>query len=258
MQYGALVAGVVASLSLGGCGGAARAVVDRPSDITLKAALTSTVDAIYAARAQSAALKAANGNVPLGLNVCTVSAVFNIAATGTDTRSVTGSVSTPPDLYVSATVSGTSSSTATAIRGNQVTVTFTSPACNPVDTLGTKSPGDVVLLEREIEAAREGAPDPIHRGRPTPTPTLLPGQRRKPPATVAQVQSPPATSPVSPTTPTPTPVAPPTAASAPATSATSAAPTKPTKPTQLPDDCSSLNRPATTNGSTLQEGPIRC
>jgi hypothetical protein len=64
MRRGALTAGVVASLSLGGCGEASQVVVDRPSDITLKAALTSTVDAINAAREQSASLRRASGNVP--------------------------------------------------------------------------------------------------------------------------------------------------------------------------------------------------
>jgi len=142
-----------------GCTNASRAVVDQPSKITLKNALTSTVEAIYAARERSAELRRKIGGVPLGLNVCTLSATFNIAASGADTSSGNISVGTPADLFVSATVSGSVSESLSASRGNQVTVLFTSPACNPPDTLGTKSPKDVVLLEQEIEAAREGVPD---------------------------------------------------------------------------------------------------
>lgn len=164
MDRTAYSATVALAFLLTGCGGASKAVVDNPSGLTLQAALVDTVTSIYAARRQSLVLKEANGGVPLGLNVCSAQAVFNVSATGNDTRSVNGTLSTPQNLYVSASVSGSSSSTSTASRGNQVTVLFTSPACNPPDTLGTKSPDMVVLLEREIEAARYGAPDPIHRG----------------------------------------------------------------------------------------------
>ena len=163
MRFGRLAA-MVAAVAGAGCTNAARDVVDKPSDITLVAALESTVDAIYAARLRSAARRAQIGGSPLGLNVCDFTAVFNIAARGTDTRTGSVTASTPPNLYVSLSATGSRTDTATASRGNQVTVRFTSPACNPPDTLGTKSPKDVVLLEREIEAARAGAPDPLHTG----------------------------------------------------------------------------------------------
>lgn len=183
MDRTAVSATVALAFLLTGCGGASKAVVDNPSGLTLRAALVDTVTSIYDARRQSQVLRQANGGVPLGLNVCSAQAVFNVSASGTDTRSATGTLSTPENLYVSASVSGSSSSTSTASRGNQITVLFTSPACNPPDTLGTKSPDMVVLLEREIEAARYGAPDPVYRG-------PMPGQRSRHQAAQTRVKTP--------------------------------------------------------------------
>ncbi len=178
-----MVAAMGAAVAGAGCTNAANDVVNRPSDITLTAALESTVDSIYAARLRSAARRAQIGGLPLGLNVCDFTAVFNIAASGIDMRTGSVTASTPPNLYVSLSATGGRTDTATASRGNQVTVRFTSPACNPPDTLGTKSPKDVVLLEREIEAARAGAPDPLHTGSP-------PLVRRPRPATASTGASP--------------------------------------------------------------------
>lgn len=218
-----LVAAGSATLACAGCTGASRAVVDQPSAIDLKTALVSTVEAISAARDKATQIRGANQGVPIGLNVCTVSATFNIAASGIDERGISGTIGTPPNLYVSAAVAATSSATSTASRGNQITVVFTSPACNPADTLGTKSPGDVVLLEREIEAAREGAPDPIYRGPPA-------GATARARQAVRGSGGPPSSNPSAPGPTTPS---------------------TPAQPTPTPGDSSSLNCPAPGRGPTF-------
>ena len=176
---------VCVGLALAGCGNSATAVVDKPSDITLDSALASTVQAIYSSRKVSAELAAAEpDHIPLGMNVCTTTAVFNIAAGGTHTGTLNGTVGTPSNLYVSASVSGGVSDTQTANRGNQITVQFVSPACNPSGTLGTANPEKLTLLQQEIEAARDPGlppltrivdlPNPAPAGRRTPAPRRAP------------------------------------------------------------------------------------
>ena len=79
-----------------------------------------------------------------------------MTATGTDKQGLVLNVGTPPGAPVTLGVQGSLEATASATRGNAVTVTFTSPACNPADTLGTKSPNEVAHLQWQIGAARYG------------------------------------------------------------------------------------------------------
>ena len=139
---------------------AATNVVAQPSGITLDAALTQTVTALYQSRAKALELQNA-GYAPAGLNPCTITATFNIAATGTSTGSAGITAGSPAGAPVSVSANLQVTNTATANRGNQVTVVFTTPACNPTGTLGTTAPQNVVLLEREVESARRNLPDPI-------------------------------------------------------------------------------------------------
>ncbi len=156
MRNSGVVLAGAAALICSGCHNAATAVVARPSDITLDSALASTVQAIYGARKVSRDLRTNEpGHIPLGLNVCTTTAVFNVVAGATHTGTVNGTIGTPSNLYISASISGGVTDTQTASRGNQITVVFVSPACNPTGTLGTTSPEKVTLLEQEIEAARD-------------------------------------------------------------------------------------------------------
>ena len=152
---------LIASMAaLSGCHGAGD-VVAMPSNITLRTALVATIDALEAAHEESLKTrKTADG--PIGLNPCTVNVTFNVAASGTDTTQGGGNVGTPAaGAPIAASLNLTVTNSLTASRGNQIVVGFATPACNPSGTLGTTAPSDVVLLEREIEAARTGVADPI-------------------------------------------------------------------------------------------------
>ena len=152
---------ILSLLVVGACNNAADEVVDRPSNITLQQALTDTVDALYAASQESREKHRQHPDTSIGMNPCTLTATFNIAASGTSTTGISGGASTPAIAPATLNLSLSHSETATGSRGNQVQVTFNSEACNPGGTLGTTSPEKVVLLQREAEAAREGAADPV-------------------------------------------------------------------------------------------------
>lgn len=164
------------------CNGGSQSVVAQPSNITLAQALVDTVDAMAAARAEDQGIlkngfptvvpsKEKGGKpetqyvrVPaIGVNPCTITVQFNIAASGTSavgqqvTLAAAGKV-----VPVSGGVTLSNTNSTSANRGNQVTVAFVSPACNPSGTLGTSSPSSVTLLERENEAARDGDRDPVY------------------------------------------------------------------------------------------------
>lgn len=146
-------AAAILLLGLPGCG-ATRAVVNEPSQITLDRALKETVDALYAARAH--ADKIAADGPRIGLNACSVQAVFNITAGATANQGLVLNVGAPAGAPVVAGVQGTVGQTETVGRGNTVTVLFTTPACNPTGTLGSAEPENVALLQRQIALAREG------------------------------------------------------------------------------------------------------
>lgn len=177
---------VVACIGLlSACTNPAEQVVQHPSNVSLRTALITMVDALAAARAESqeiqergvlvpvvvhaptGAVQQGNSIVyesvpvgPIGINTCSVTATFNIAVSGSATTSEGGTV----DILrpIDSTLSISNSDASTASRGNQIAVTFTTPACNPAGALGTTAPWYVTLLQREIEAARTGGNDPIN------------------------------------------------------------------------------------------------
>lgn len=139
---------VIAACS--GCSGASP-VVSQPSNITIQEALQQTVAALHSI--QSPAAENGSGSA-IGFNPCTMEVTFSITAGGTDNKSLVLNLGAPAGAPVSAGLQGTIGSTATASRGNTVTLLFTTPACNPTSTLGTSRPDEVSLLQQQIGAAR--------------------------------------------------------------------------------------------------------
>ena len=134
---------------LSGC--SVRKIVDDPSQITLAAALQETVAALHGIQSQSAYHGSGQA---LGFNPCTIQVTFAITAGGTDNKSLVLNLGAPRDAPVSAGVQGTIGTTETASRGNNVSVLFTTPACNPAGTLGSIRPDEVSLLQQQIGDAR--------------------------------------------------------------------------------------------------------
>jgi hypothetical protein len=133
-----------------GCNGASH-VVPHPSEITLGEALRETVAALHSIQSPAAQ----NGSdSAIGFDPCTMTVTFAITAGGTDDQHLVLDAGTPAGAPVSAGVQGSIGSTATASRGNTVTLVFTTPACNPAGTLGTTRPDEVSLLQQQIGAAR--------------------------------------------------------------------------------------------------------
>jgi hypothetical protein len=123
----ALILTPFAIATLTGC--AATQQVAEPSTITLEHALVDTVDALNAANAEARS----NGKF-FGFYGCSVTAVYNISATGTQDNKVTLTGSTAPaSAVVPISIGGTFSSDATAsgTRGNTVTVVFDTKYCFP-------------------------------------------------------------------------------------------------------------------------------
>lgn len=129
-----------------------------PSTIRLSTALRETVDALYEMQAASRQHPERRSSGALGINVCTVTATFNVTAGGTQNNELVVALGTPPAAPVSLNLTGTAGQTVTASRGNQIAVSFTSPACNPDGTLGSTHPGRVLELEQQIEAVRSRGP----------------------------------------------------------------------------------------------------
>lgn len=128
--------------------------VAQPSTISLKAALTGVVDALNEARARSEA-----SGVRIGLNPCTVTAVFNVAVKAAAGGGVElGVTAGPPMIPAGVNLGGRVEQTVEGSRGNQVTVTLTSPACLPQGSLGATNPEKIVLAQEQINEARGMAP----------------------------------------------------------------------------------------------------
>src|SRR4051794_5846285 len=127
-RKGFAIATIIAVLACAACTFAPDRVVPEPNKISLQSALVETVDALNAAydRARS------DGRRPIGFYPCTLSATFNISATGTADNKlavgVNGGIS-------GATISGSASNEniLTAARGNVVVATFASSLCLPAD-----------------------------------------------------------------------------------------------------------------------------
>jgi hypothetical protein len=123
---GTIVFGCVALL-VTGC--TAHQRVSEPSGITLSKAMRDTVDALAAAREQGAKYDPKFGFYP-----CTVTAVFNVSATGTADNKTNIGVSggPPPEIApVSANLSVSNEETESGTRGNTVTLVFATKECLP-------------------------------------------------------------------------------------------------------------------------------
>ena len=134
-----LTSNALASIMLCGC--AATQSVSDPNAITLEHALVDTVDALKAANYEAKR----NGEF-YGYYGCSVTAVYNISASGTQDNKITLTGSAPATQVVPIALGGTFSSEATAsgTRGNTVTVVFDTKYCFPngtaVKAKGVKSP----------------------------------------------------------------------------------------------------------------------
>jgi len=145
----ALAAGVSA-ISCSGCG-AVKSVVNDPSSITLDQAVAQAVDAFYVARDRSEA----HHTQPIGLNACSMQATFAVTAGANDHQGLVLNVGAPAGSPVNAGATGTFEQMSSAQRQNTITLLFTTPACNPPNTLGSTKPEDVSLLQQQIGAARQ-------------------------------------------------------------------------------------------------------
>jgi hypothetical protein len=124
---------LIAGTCLSGC--AATQSVTDPNTITLEHALVDTVDALNAANAEARR----NGRF-FGYYGCSVTAVYNVSATGTQDNKVTITGSAPATQVIPVSIGGTFSSEANAsgTRGNTVTVVFDTKYCFP-NGAGTKA-----------------------------------------------------------------------------------------------------------------------
>jgi hypothetical protein len=146
--YHAAILALVAAC-LGGC--SANRIIDKPSQITLATALQETVAALHSIQSPSAY---SGSKSAIGINPCTVQVTFAITAGGTDNRSLVLNLGAPTGAPTTAGLQGTIGTTETTSRGNTVTLLFTTPACNPIGTLGSVRPDEVSLLQQQIGAAR--------------------------------------------------------------------------------------------------------
>jgi hypothetical protein len=122
------VALVFVASGLAGCATATQTVTD-PNTITLKQALVDTVDALAAAHTESK-----NKFTNFGFYGCSLTAVYNISASGTQDNKITITASSPAATLANPlSLGGTASSEATAqgSRGNTVTLVLDTPYCFP-------------------------------------------------------------------------------------------------------------------------------
>lgn len=122
-----LYLGLLLVLASAGCVRSSDRVVPEPERITLRDALVSTVGAINAAYEEARK----PGNQVIGYYPCTVTAVFNISASGVTDNKIGGGLTAglPKGISISSNVSTDNS--LTGVRGNQVTVVFASSLCAP-------------------------------------------------------------------------------------------------------------------------------
>ena len=152
------VLGSLAVLVCVGCGGA-RDVVPEPNAITLRDALVDTV------RALNAAFQEARqpGNQIMGYYPCTLTANYNISATGTTGHKIGLAVGggAPGGVTISANASREDS--LTGARGNQVQVTFATSLCLPAAPVARAAPAGRVGAARPANSTG-GQPPPVEGG----------------------------------------------------------------------------------------------
>lgn len=155
----------IALIGLTGC--AATQNVSDPHAITLKDALVDTVDALKAAHDRSV-----KDHTHFGFYGCSVTAVFNVSATGTQDNKLSLTASGPPATILPVTFVGAASSEATAsgTRGNTVTVVLGTKYCLP-----------------NASASEIKKPAPV--GAPAVKKSPIPGKNNPPPVKAAPPKS---------------------------------------------------------------------
>ena len=160
------VAASAVVLVCAGCGNSARTVVPEPNKITLQDALVSTVQALNAAYVEARK----QGNVIMGYYPCTVTANYNVSATGVTTNKIGGGIEAGlPGTGVAISANASREDGLTGLRGNTVQVVFASSLCLP--SAGAKTADAAASAGGKGEAARRaGTTDPIvvFRLRPPP------------------------------------------------------------------------------------------
>lgn len=129
-------------------------VVPDPSAIIMEAALTSVMRGLRLSEIEA---RSSPSNQALGLNPCTVTVVFNITAGGTNKNELVLDASIKGGSAIvggAGEVRNTTTDEPTVLRGNQITVLLTSPACNPQDTLGTAHPDKIEILASQAQRVR--------------------------------------------------------------------------------------------------------
>jgi len=137
---------------LGSVAGCATQNVSNPGDITLEHALVDTVKALAAAQREG---KAIHSN--FGFYGCTVTAVFNVAATAGQENKLSLTAAGPPVAILPVTLGGSGSfdSTASGTRSNTVTVVLATKPCMakasgdgkaPNQTVNLKDPGPIYMM----------------------------------------------------------------------------------------------------------------
>jgi len=142
------------TLLLSACGpNAAQQVVPDPTAISVETAISSVIRGIRLGEQ----LAASSGDRPIGLNTCTVSVSFNVTAGGEHKNELVldAAIKAGGDpISGSGEVKSTTSNSLTANRGNQISLLFTSPACNPEGTLGTAHPTQVGIMGQQMDVYR--------------------------------------------------------------------------------------------------------
>jgi hypothetical protein len=160
-------AGIISVGGLAAC--AAQQTVVEPNQITLSKAMVDTVDALADARAEGLARQ-----TKFGLYACTVTAVFNISATGTaDNKLAVGLSGGPPAAVapVTVNVSGSSETTQSGTRGNTETLVLAANECLPKPS----SPAQPASGGKSAAAAKGGAAGGRAATPPITTVPVIPG-----------------------------------------------------------------------------------
>ncbi len=155
--------------------------VPRPSEISLHDAVLDVVDSLQAGHARSLA------GYQLGLNVCTVTIVLDVVASGKNDGKLGLSVGTPTVAPVSASATGSYESTQEGYRGNTITMVLASPDCIKAGVVGGGKASADDPTDKSAGGGGTTAKAPIHRG---PTRPVKPPPPTQPGQTAAPVRSP--------------------------------------------------------------------
>jgi hypothetical protein len=150
--------GVVTICLSGLVAGCANQNISDPKTIGLDQALVETVKALKAAQDE-----AAKDRTNFGFYGCSVTAIFNVSATGGQDNKLVVNASSPPAttiVPINLGVTGTAESTASGTRSNTVTVVLDTKLC----ASNTKAAASLAGPSRVLDAFTPGLPRT--RGKP--------------------------------------------------------------------------------------------